>query len=523
MKIIFMFLCFWVLVIPAQARKLTSIEIYKRCSVHLSGLSIPLNDQTVRGIKNGTFDPIKECENLLDLGRLNPSGQLIVDNKKSRAVIRTLMKFHRTWFDVNAIEQIQGYSEEILRGSNDYYDAYEPALTLTRALLAPAVKYRDVVTASYGVKALREDDSRILAKYGYIHKNPTRRVNPGITETTPLSFRNLEDAFNPFSTRRDPTDFLTPTVTQMGELVGIAPRTETAMTKNVYLVPFDTNGSVGMGNKISGLNYQFDMYASHGGGLLGTPVYLLMNFGHPNGVIANGSTKLPRRWIKNSMESLLCSSFPSLRESDIRSLVIGTASAPFRNGTSCVQCHATMDQAATTARNLVVSGTEYVNLVDEASNDSGLKYPVVLPRFTPRLSSYYVWSGEPVENFHLQTPSGELFYRSNTGQLVSRRVASIAELGTAFAEQDDFYTCAAKRYFKYFTGVDVSLYDKTNPANSEINRNITERDKQFRLFVENLGLELKSHQSLTKLIMSIINSNYYKSTDLQNDTIDGDK
>ena len=508
-------------VTPASARKLTPIEIYKRCSIHLAGLALSLKNSTEMQIKSGQLDPVTECEKLLDLGRLNDSGYLAVDNKKSRAVIKTLFKFHRTWFEANAIEQIQGYSEEVLRGSGDYHDPNEPALTLTRALLGPATKYSEVVTAPYAIKALRQDDKLVLAKYGFFAKNSMRRMNQGITENTPMSFRNLGGDYISKVSARPATDFLIPTLVQMGELIGIAPRTDVAMSQNIYLVPFDANGSVGAGDKIPGMIFKYDMFKSYGGGLLGTPSYLLMNFGHPNGVKANGSTKLPRRWIKNSMESLLCSSFPSLRESDIRSLVIGTASAPFRNGTSCVQCHATMDQAATTARNLIVSSTEYVPLVNDDNNDAGYKYPVIIPSFAATQSSFFIWSGEPVENFHLQTPSGELFYRSTSGQLINRRVANIAELGIAFSEQDDLFNCAAKRYFKYFTGVDVALYDKTNPANSELNRNLTERDKKFRMFVEKLGKELKIHQSLSQLIKSIMSSDYYKSNDLQNDSIDG--
>ena len=506
--------------ISAHARKLAPIEIYKRCNIHLSGQPISITGETEKKIKLGQLDPIKECEKILKMGFLKDDGLLATDNQKSRAVLKTLFSMHRNWFDANTLEQIQGYTEEVGRGTLDHYDPNEPALTVTLALLDPQTKYSDIVTAPYGIKALRQENTAIASKYGYSPSmsSPMRRSDLRIGPNSPISFRNLADGFAGLASERSVEELIVAPTIQVGDLIGIQPRTEHIFSTNVYLIPLDGNGVINAGHLQPDLNYKNDMYKSYGGGLLGTPVFFMMNYGQPYGLSANGSTKLPRRWVKNAMESLLCSNFPSLRETDIRNFFVGNASAPFRNGKSCLQCHATMDQAATTARNLIVAATDYANLVVPDPNggpniDFLNKYPLILVDFKATRAPSSVWSPEPVENFHRQQPTGKIFFRSMNGQLIDRSVNNISELGQSFAETDDFYNCAAKRYFKYFTGIDVAMYDKTNPLNAEINRNLTTSDKEFRNFVESLGAKLKQSQSLVDVITMIMSSKYYQSSD----------
>ena len=531
MNQLIVFLAFLVIAQFSVARLLTPIENYKRCNIHLSGQPISLNGETEKKIIRGEVDPIKECEKVLGAGFLNPQGYLANDTKKSRAVLKTMFSFHRNWFEVNTIEQIQGYNEETGRGTLDHYDPNEPALTLTRSLFLPGAKYKDAVTASSGVKAIREEDLKITQKFGYLQLNEhgskmdtaMRRIYVTMDSTKQVSFRNPQDSFEGFSTLRRPEDFALPTFIQIGDLTGIVPRTDSTVATNVYLTPVDGNGVVNSGHLIPGLDQNPDMFKSQGGGVLGTPIFYMMNSGHPNATRSNGAAKLPRRWIKNAMESLLCSTFPSLRESDITPYYVGNSTTPFRNGKSCLQCHATMDQAATAGRNLMVGATDYVNLVyknpakPEENLDSLTKYPLTMVNFKPTLAPLANWPSEPIDNFHLQQPTGDLYFRSQSGLLINRRVANIAELGQAFSETDDYYVCAAKRYFKYFTGVDVALYDKTNPLNASVNRNLTNKDKEFRSYVEKIGMELKSHQSLAKLIKAIMSSKYYKTSDPQSE------
>lgn len=78
-------------------------------------------------------------------------------------------------------------------------------------------------------------------------------------------------------------------------------------------------------------------------------------------------------------------------------------------------------------------------------------------------------------------------------------------------ETKDYYYCAAKRYFEFFTGIDVALYDQTNPANAEVNRRLSDENKEDRKFVEALGDKLESSQSVREIVKDIMGSKYYRS------------
>jgi hypothetical protein len=80
------------------------------------------------------------------------------------------------------------------------------------------------------------------------------------------------------------------------------------------------------------------------------------------------------------------------------------------------------------------------------------------------------------------------------------------------AQTDDFYACAAKRYFQYFTGIQVSLYDRTNPANATFNEKLSSEAKADREFVESLGTELRKTQSIRSVVKKIMGSPYYRET-----------
>ncbi|WP_374032361.1 hypothetical protein [Bdellovibrio bacteriovorus] len=291
----------------------------------------------------------------------------------------------------------------------------------------------------------------------------------------------------------------------MGELVGVRIATDNATIPNLSLQPL---GADKRGSDQPGLNFSFNLFQTQGGGVLGTPIYLMLNYGHGRGLEANGTTKVPRRWSQTNMESFLCAELPALRENDIRQYVVGNSSAPFRNSSSCVMCHATLDPMAYTARNVVVGNSDYAALSAGARTHS--KTALHLATYRAEFSSVAGWPSEPVANFHRQTPTGRLFFRSMTGALIDRPVTGIAQLGAAMAETKDYYYCAAKRYFEYFTGITVALYDRSNPANEELNKKLSTEAYEDRKFVEALGEELQRNQSVRHMVKQIMSSKYYR-------------
>ncbi|MDG0815400.1 hypothetical protein [Bdellovibrio svalbardensis] len=484
-----------------NAQNISERAFYARCYSHLTGKPVPLGSPIMAQVKAGTKKAITACNELLDKAELEPnSGGLYVDNSESRAVLNNFASFHRSWFTANTVEQIQDNNNEISNGTMDIYDSTEPALALTRAMFVRNGRYSDVMTLGTGVQALRQEQS-MASKIGFdwSANYSGRRVhgnNPAFNNNQ-FNFMPtagpLADVNNVFV-----ANFMKPMV---GELYGIRQTvSDGTLVPNVAMQAFsDTRG-----NNQAGLNYSFNPHSSLGGGVLGSPIYLMMNFGHGKGTISNGSLKVPRRWAQTNMTTFMCATLPALRESDVAQFVVGNSSAPFRNGTSCVMCHASLDPMAYTARNAVVVNTNFTTLALPSRTSS------LLTTFGENQASVAGWPSEPVANFHRQTPTGKLYFRSfASGQLVNRDVLRISGLGAAIAEQDDYYQCAAKRYFEYFTGIQVSLYDRTDPKNANLNKQLSEKSVADRRYIEELGAELRQTQSVRGIIKKIMNSEYY--------------
>ncbi|MBT5094399.1 MAG: hypothetical protein HOM21_09170, partial [Halobacteriovoraceae bacterium] len=90
----------------------------------------------------------------------------------------------------------------------------------------------------------------------------------------------------------------------------------------------------------------------------------------------------------------------------------------------------------------------------------------------------------------------------------NEKLNNLKELGELLAGSDDLYVCAAKRYFQFFTGINIKIEDFSI---SEGNASIEEQ--QYLRMIIGLGKSLKEHQSLAKLIESIIDSPTYKQRD----------
>lgn len=495
--------------LTAQAKPLTEAQIYRRCYAQLSQVAVPINDARLTQINNKQITGVQACSQLLAEADFDSQGRLRIISPLTIKIVKSFTDFHRSWFTNSRLEQSTDYSLETDGSTMDVFDASEPALFITRQLFLPGAQYRNILRGSQGVQAIRQEDRSISAALGFNAEMtvPSRFYfgnNGGIQENKFTFANGAGTVFQAENLASRPAeDFVILPKMNAGEIVGVQMNTFAQMIPNFYLRLFhaDQNAKTNYGDTI---DYAFDIYKNRGGGILGSSTFFMMNSGHTKGQIFNGSTKVPRAWTKASMESLMCSPFPSLRESDISQFVVGGSSAPFRNSSSCVQCHATLDPFAYVARNRVVGNSDFTNYI---------KATVLVGNFKATMSSVAGWPSEPVPNFHRQEPKGRLYYRSATGALVDRSVNDSEEMGQAMSETEDFYQCAAKRYFQYFTGINVSLYDRTNPANSELNRMLTKADKDDRKFIEKLAKELRSTQSLPNMVRQIIGSDYYKYPD----------
>lgn len=492
--------------LEASALPLSQKALFGRCYAHLTGRPLPLNHTLYQEVRSGRLSAKQACQLILQKATLNASSGILLtpDDRESQWVLNQMYDFHRSWFSSATVEQIQGYNDEIAIGTRDIYDSTEPALAVTKAVFTEGASYQDVLTASMGVSAIRREDPNVRSRIGWTVSFAGRRIysNNASLDLNLFHFRGFEN-FS-FSGDDNKSFLLTPAKIEVGNLIGVRSTTESFNVPNVSPTPL---GSQTGGNGYPGLNFSFNLYEAYGGGVLGSPIYMMMNFGHGLGEQMNGSIKLPRRWSLVNMTGFMCTTLPALRESDIRQYYVGNSTAPFRNGNSCLRCHATLDPMASTARNVMIVASDFAQLSEGSKAHAKQAFHPV--KFRDELPATSGWSSEPVENFHRQTPEGRLYFRSFNGELIDRSVTGIGELGAAMTETEDYYQCAAKRYFEYFTGISVHLYDRQDPSNVEYNRRLTSTDIKARGFIERIASEFQQHRSVQRLMMEIIGSDYY--------------
>lgn len=440
---------------------LSEKALLARCYAQVTGKAIPLNHSLYLEVKAGKAKAIDACLSILHKADLQSNGQLKDTSAETVAIFNNFYDFHRTWFPTATKDQILGYQNEFDSNTDNFVELTTPALTITRALFG-GMNYSDILRGSNSYSPVRGAPFFISLS--------TTTTNGDVTTAATRA---------PFS--------------GTGPTTGITTTTDVVILNN-YSVP-TVGSAVGTGAQTG-----IDLYRALGGGILGQQGYFLLDVGHAKGQIFDGALKLPRKWAKTALESLLCFNLPALRESDIQQYIDAGAAVPFRRAGSCITCHATMDQMATTARNLVVAETVAGNF----------QKSIFVGSYPADQAAIGNWSSSPVANFHRQTPTGKLMIRSySTGALINQDINGLEDLGMKLSNLDEMYQCAAKRYFEYFTGINVSLYDRTDPANAHLNKNLTTRDLNDRRFVEQLGKDLRSTQSLPKMIESILRSDYY--------------
>lgn len=510
---IIVFTILFVLVNLCKAQIISPQKLYQRCYSQLTQSPVPINDKTMSQVKTGSLNPVDACISLLEEGNLDSLGMIkkenSLSNPVSQKILQTFHEFHRTWFAINTIEQIQDYNEEVNKGSTDVYDPNEQAYFITANLFSSNQKYSDILQGFNRLKGIRIENKELNKKIGlsWEYSHPSRRVYGAnaLFDINLIMFRSLNKIYDSNGDNRADEDFAAAPKIQVGDLVGIQKNTDSFTIKNMALEPL---GADRAGNNEPQLNYSFDINKSFGGGVLGVPSYFMMNLGHSRGLKFNGTTKLPRRWIKAAFETFMCAQFPTLRESDITNEVIPTSETPFRKASSCVQCHSTLDQAAGVARNLTTGSSDYSKLAS-GKNFIAAKIPIVLTNYKQVQKATTEWIDKADPEFHIKTSKGLIHTRTLSGELLSRQIESINDLGIAMTQTNDFYTCAAKRYFEFLTGINVPLYDRKDPRNAELNRSLSLEHIEDRDFVENLGKELQRNQSLKEVIKMILKSKYY--------------
>ncbi|MNK19499.1 hypothetical protein D3C87_377210 [compost metagenome] len=506
------------------AQELSPQSLFNRCYIQLTGTPVPLGHALMADVKSGKISALNACNSILRKGLLSSSGTLSVNDKEGKAVLNNFYTFHRTWFPVNNFDSIGGYSASEENGTMDIYDATEPALSVTYSVFGAGQKYSDTLTRTTGIRALRVEDVSVKTRLKYTNlPNPGRMLSTNVNMSkSPFTFRSVSPG-NTVTNRnihKHISEKAAMPVLDVGDLVGVRPATETFIVPNISLAPLGAKPS-DKGNLTANLNYSYDFFKNHGGGVMGSPIYLMQYYGHGMNMKFNGASKVARRWSQQNMETFLCANLPALRESDVAKFVDTKSSLAFRNSASCVMCHATLDPMAYTTRNFTIGATDYLRPTQDGDNVivDGVRVnaPAAFARNSMAITTYAAvkpsvsgWPSESVADFHLQQPTGRLYFRSVQGALVDTPVSNLAGLGAAMVETDDYYLCAAKRYFEFMTGIQVPLYDRTDPKNSDLNKALTAEAGRDRMYVEELASTLRQTGSVVDVVEKIMSSPYFR-------------
>lgn len=481
---------------------LSSVALFNRCYAHLTRNRIPTNDPRLQQVASGALSPIDACMQVLNSANLISSGTYEGylpgggnASGEATSVIRTFNDFHRSWFPSDTFT-ISVPDSEALPCSQYVYDTSEPALHLTRALLQSDVEYADIVTSDPVLESLRTS--------GLSGVNPPAQFYNPNNDPGLASLCNINQLNGSFQPGQVSVSGLSPgqlPAAQNGTLFGVRPVTLNAMKQNAVVNGYTTpmNGS----NQAVGTVAPGAINQTFGGGVLGSPSFLMLNMGRPDLGSTDGGIKVSRRWAKAVLNNLLCRDVPALRSSDGALYVESKPTAttpPFRQAATCMQCHGSMDPMAYTVRNLSFAASSAYS-----ATNWGIAMVVKVGQENSASETGLVDS-DPL--FYTRPTNGRLTYRSYDGTLINIPVHGLDELGEAISKTNDLYVCAASRYFEYFTGITVNLQDIGDPSLPPI----SEEDLQYRNQVIQMGLELKKSQSLQSLIQSILNSDVYKTT-----------
>lgn len=448
----------------AMSDTLSESALFHRCYTQITSLTAKENNSRLLDVRAGRKKAIDACMEVLQSAQFTGPENKTISNTGDLVAKAVLLNFHRlhsSWFYSKDFPVISwpGHTYDI----KNLYDSSTPALYFTRSLFRPNAKASDALTTTDFLRAVRTTMS------------PATGPATGHTQADYV-FSSLF-SFAPF-----------------GEMLGVEPTGD-----NVVSFIATKNSAAG----------SLNLYRSLGGGFLGTNAYLLLNIGG-NAIgdyKTDGALKMHRIWGKAVYRDVLCRELPVVRTSDVDSFVDSTSSAPFRTSANCTKCHASHDRLSATIRGMKVT---YVGIGDPTGygqKSRGGNFPAFHAVAQPAETA---WPTQSDADYYRRPNTGVLFFRNYEGQLVDQPLSGLPDLGQKLASTTDYNICLAKRYYSYFTGIDVNTGDLEDPDNYP---KLTSQDSNHRQIVITLGKNLKTHQSMIQLIREILSLPHYKRSD----------
>lgn len=479
--------------------QLSPAEIFARCYAKLVRKPVMSNDETLIALRSGSYsDAESACSLLLSRANLGANGVLANPRDTlARDILTTMQMVHNSWFTSQSIILLEAVPENKL-----VLDLDEPGLYWTRALFKTGETADSVLKYGKSLKSVRRRDSEDVSLTHFQARSFFSYVSriTGVDNRNPLfrvAFMNDIKLAADDGANYSFLDIPDAQLSQFGEMIGISDQNPLRIGRLMIPSVGHTATNTLLRDPTQGPNLNVDLHRHFGGGVMGSVMYGLKNTNLVGNDIPRDYTIIDRRFASRVFQDFLCYQLPVLNANDVD--VVPNSNFPFQQSKSCMQCHATMDELALIQRNFIWARSsalpgnfKILSPPDPAREPKGAQ---VLTRFQLPISTD---AGAP---FALQEPRGRLHFRTRSGTLVDLPITNFAEVGNALASQDDFYSCAAKRYYSYFTGIDVVL--EAEPAN--------ELEREHLEFVKKLGFQLKEDKSLRKVIESIFKSETFQS------------
>lgn len=451
---------------------------FHKCYGIMVGQKVALNDPLWTKVKAGQISGTDACMQVFSMAKLDQNGEVKKGangqpNDVGMKILASFLRFHKSTLAIADYTLTIGNGTDRL--TRDVTDANEAVYQILYSVFGQNQQWSDTLTRDYALEGQRKSDfskrtrsiipNVALPEYFDQGTYITVKDENGINQTVPSPTEGVEPFY---------VDFI-----QTGLLYGLKRDTR----ENIATHP--------RAKLVGGVNTS-DINEHWGGGAIGTQAYLIANLGR--GDFNNGGSAVNRRWGKHVMEDFLCRTQPTLRTVDVSAEVDTKSAIAFRKGASCMACHATMDPISGATRNLRFSYTNNTGMLGTKVKFAGKRHPDMAAAPFPKLAA----DG----SFYRRPADARVFYRSYNGDLIDESVTGIQSLGEALVQTNDFYVCAAKRYYQFLTGIEVNLSDEGD-VNSPI---LTQGQLNQRNKVIELGMKLQTHQSIEALIREIISS-----------------
>jgi hypothetical protein len=435
--------------------------LFRKCYLQMTREYLDKENVLFQKVLNGKITAAQGCLALLNEANLSANFLLKKTTPTSLSVLRTFQIFHSTWFPYYQIENLLKEKG----GTFQIYDFNEVSYFFTIGLLRPELKYDFVLKSDFLFSAVRQ----------------------GGIGTYSLDTTQDEDfvflAARPYWTiGHYIIGKWKPKFVQVGSLLGFEinnRNTEIELQESKLHVKHKVVPGQGEGS----------------GGPLSSASFLLLEGFLGFEKYANGATRSYRTWSKSILQNFLCRDLPVLSEEDVEQFVRPNSNVQFQKSKSCMICHSTMDPMGAVMRNAVVTKPSTEN---KSISTRSVHY------FKPTEKKGEIEPLQNDEKYHLRPPDGILRFRSYNGDLIEKNITGNKQLAIEISKTDDFYICVAKRYFNFFTGIDVPIRNfKSEPPTDKVSAKIIDE-------VIKMGKELRKTQNLRSLIGEIFQSKYYQ-------------